>query len=260
MPKTKKNIILFASLIAFSFFFLKIKALKAQNGSYGYAITAEIAEDVEAGDIICSTPEGSRKCNTLYAVGMLGVIVEDPSVVLENSDIENPAQMISSGIASVKVTTTNGNIQEGNFITSSETPGVGQLADRNGFVLGTALEDFSSDNIEEIGTIQVLLNIHPAAGLTGPRSNLLQVLRDGLEVPLLEPIESFRYLLAILIVLIAFSLGLIYFGRVSKTGVEAVGRNPLARRMIYFTVLLHISLTLFIIGSGLGIAYLVLIL
>ena len=100
----------------------------------------------------------------------------------------------------------------------------------------------------------------PAAGLSGPSSNLLTFIREGISVPLFEPLESLRYLLAFLIVIIAFSVGLIYFGRVAKSGVEAVGRNPLARRMIEISVILHVALTIAIILIGLAIAYLILIL
>ena len=109
-------------------------------------------------------------------------------------------------------------------------------------------------------SVQIGAALHPAAGLSGPRGNLLQFLREGLAVPLLEPLDSLRYLLAILIIIIAFTLGLVYFGRVSRAGVEAVGRNPLASRVIQMNVLMNILLTIVIVLVGLGIAYLILIL
>jgi F0F1-type ATP synthase membrane subunit c/vacuolar-type H+-ATPase subunit K len=79
-------------------------------------------------------------------------------------------------------------------------------------------------------------------------------------VPLLEPIESLRYLLAIAMVLIAFTLGMIYFGRSSRAGIEAIGRNPLAKKVIQLTVFMNIILTVVIVLVGLGIAYLILVL
>ena len=61
-------------------------------------------------------------------------------------------------------------------------------------------------------------------------------------------------------VLIAFTLGMIYFGRSSRAGIEAIGRNPLAKRVIQFTVFMNIVLTIVIVIVGLAIAYLILIL
>ena len=84
----------------------------------------------------------------------------------------------------------------------------------------------------EIGTIQVMINIHPATTQAGARGNLIQFIRKGIAVPVFEPLESLRYILAVIIVFISFTLGLIYFGRASRSGIEAIGRNPLARKNI----------------------------
>ena len=61
-------------------------------------------------------------------------------------------------------------------------------------------------------------------------------------------------------VIMGFGLGFIYFGRIAKAGVEAIGRNPLASRTITSGLVLHILLTIVIVGAGLGIGYLILVL
>ena len=106
----------------------------------------------------------------------------------------------------------------------------------------------------------VSLNIHPAVDLSETGGNLIDVLRRALEAPILSPLVSLRYILAALVMIIAFTLGFVYFGRVARAGVEAIGRNPLAGRMIELTVIFHILLTIVIVGAGVGIAYLILIL
>jgi F0F1-type ATP synthase membrane subunit c/vacuolar-type H+-ATPase subunit K len=53
---------------------------------------------------------------------------------------------------------------------------------------------------------------------------------------------------------------MIYFGKASRAGIEAVGRNPLAKRVIQLTVVMNIVLTIVIVLVGLAIAYLILIL
>ncbi|MHA2426595.1 MAG: hypothetical protein ACXADB_00945 [Candidatus Hermodarchaeia archaeon] len=233
----------------------------AQLSSSGIAMSIPIADDDAGdGDIICSYSDGVKRCQDLHDPAMYGVVSDNPAASIVDTDIANSRLVITSGIASVRVSSVNGNIAEGDFVTSSEILGVGQAVSRNGYVLGTAIEDYRSDNPDDIGKIQVMINIHPAAGLSRPSNNLLQFIREGITVPLFEPLESLRYLLAVLMILISFTLGMIYFGRSSRTGIEAVGRNPLARRVIQFTVVMNIVLTIVIVLVGLTIAYLILVL
>jgi F0F1-type ATP synthase membrane subunit c/vacuolar-type H+-ATPase subunit K len=256
----KKHLLYFFAALGF-LFIVGVAPVASQITSSGVAVSVPVNDkEAKDGDIICTYKEGNQRCKVPYDPSIYGVISRNPSAAIKDEELGGAELMITSGIAKVRVSSINGNIKEGEFITSSEIPGVGQLANRNGYVLGTAQEAFESGNPSQVGEIQVVINIHPAAGLSGPRTDLLTVLRQSLEIPLLEPLDSLRYLLAIVIVLIAFTLGLIYFGRVARTGVEAVGRNPLARKMIEFSVVLHLLLTIVIIFVGLAIAYLILIL
>jgi len=254
-----KLFIIIILLFVFEIFYTS--SVKAQLTSSGIAISIPINDDqAQDGDIICTYNEGNARCNQEYDTSLYGVISDNPAASLEDQELENGRLLISSGVASVRVSSSNGNINEGDFITSSVNSGVGQKAVRNGYVLGKALESFQSDNPQAVSRIQVVVNVHPTGGLSGPRGNLLQFIRQGLTVPVFEPVESLRYLLAVAIVVISFTLGMVYFGRASKAGIEAVGRNPLAKRVIQVTVVLNIVLTIVIVLVGLAIAYLILIL
>jgi F0F1-type ATP synthase membrane subunit c/vacuolar-type H+-ATPase subunit K len=191
-----------------------------------------------------------------------GVIDDNPALALEAPGTEGDVTrlVLQDGTALVLVSNINGPILKGNFVATSEIPGVGQRADRNGYVLGSALEDFKPQNEGDTGKILVSINIHPAAGLSGARSDLLQALRQGLSAPVFEPLSALRYILAAMMILVAFSLGFIYFGRVAKTGIEAIGRNPMASKMIQISVVINIVITIIIVLIGLAIAYLILIL
>ena len=226
------------------------------------AISFPIEGEAESGDIICSKPEGFVRCGRPFDPQMFGVISDNPATALEAEGTQGDTTrfVLTNGLVRVKVSGINGAISEGDLITSSEIPGFGQLADRNGYVLGASLDDFVGDGQDDRGEVLVALNIHPAAGLAGPRSDLINVLRQGISAPLFEPLDAFRYVLAALLILISFSLGFIYFGRVAKTGIEAMGRNPMASRMIQLAVLFNIVITIVIVLIGLAIAYLILIL
>lgn len=239
-------------------FLVSPKHIFAQVDSLGVAIPIVIREAVQAGDIVCSEEGGHALCSEEYDPAIYGVIVENPPVSFESPDFTGPL-LVSSGEALVRVKLSNGPIQVGDIVTTSATPGVGQKATLNGFVLGTAMEDYSSSDPEAIGKVLVSINIHPNSSFVGARSNLISNFRQALSAPVVSPLDSLRYLLAFLVALISFALGFVYFGRVVKSGVEAIGRNPLASRTIQITILINIVITIVIVLTGLGLALLILI-
>lgn len=260
-PFSKKILKRAVKVSIFAFFvFASFNLAQAQVTSSGIAIPLPVSEDVEDGDLICTRQGGNFKCSQEFDPAMVGVYSENPSAEIEDEDLVGARSVITSGVAKVRVSSIGGNIAEGDFVTSSSLPGIAQAAVRNGYVLGTALEEYQSDDPQSIGKIAIVVNIHPNASIAGPRTNLINIIREASSIPVFEPLESLRYLLAILIVLIAFTLGLIYFGRASRAGIEAIGRNPLAKRTIQFSILMHVTLSIVIILAGLAIAYLVLIL
>jgi hypothetical protein len=248
-------------LILSALFILKVTPIFAQVTSSSVAVSSPVSDNTaQSGDVICTYKDGNRRCNTEYDSGMYGIISDNPAASITDSDLKNARLIITSGVVAVRVSTVNGAVKAGDFLTSSVKDGVSEKASDNGYVLGVALEDYNESDTSKIGNIQAMVNIHPEAGLTGSRGNLIQFIRKGLTVPVYGPVESLRYLLAIAIVLISFVLGMIYFGRASRAGIEAIGRNPLAKKVIQLTVVLNISLTIVIVLVGLGIAYLILML
>ena len=233
----------------------------ADETSSGVALSVSVPiENVDDGSILCSSALENRLCDSEYDVGMVGVYTANPAVFLENTGMESALPMISMGRVYVRVSSTNGTIKKGDFVTASKIPGAGQLADKSGNILGVALEEYANEDKVGVGKILVSVGIWPAIVATSARGNLVETLKKGLLAPTLTPLASLRYLLSILIALAAFILGFIYFGRVAKSGVEAVGRNPLAGRMIQLNVMLNMLMTVLIMAGGLLLAYLILIL
>jgi len=232
-----------------------------QDRSSGVAISIPITDkDTRDGSIISSSAKGYVLSHVAYDPSIYGVISEDPSLYIQNTNLPGAKPVVSSGKAFVQVSTINGAIRTNDFITSSEIPGVGQKASINGFVVGTALQNYSEVDTNKTG--KILVSLHPRfnSSFIGLRGNLIQILRDAGGIYNLSPLASFRYILAAIIAIISFLLGFIYFGRVTRTGVEALGRNPLAGRMIQLNILFNLLLTIGIMAVGLGIAYLILIL
>lgn len=231
----------------------------AQVGSVGIAVNVPVSGDSPDASLVCSSPTGYVLCDIGYDSDLFGVISDDPAAAFAGDDLTNSRPVVTEGNVVVRVSGASGNIEAGNLVTSSSVPGVAMLADVDGYTLGIALEPFAAVTPDQEGQILVSLNIHASGGLSGPRANLISNLRGGLSIPILSPLVSLRYLLAFVIVVIGFTLGFVYFGRTARTGVEAIGRNPLARRAIQVSVIVNVMLGVTMIIGSLIIAALILI-
>lgn len=224
----------------------------------GSSTTLQITgENPPVGAIISGSENGYSTSKKEYDSGLYGVITNTPAVSLENIPTAGTRQVVYKGPTKVIVSNANGPIEKNDFITSSNTPGIGMKATNNGFVIGTALEGYSGNS-----TGLILVNINPhfnTSFATGVSRNIFDLLGNARASAYLSPLEALRYIIAALVALLGFVIGFIYFGRVAQKGVEAVGRNPLAGRTIEFSVLLNVALTALIIIVGLIIAYLILI-
>lgn len=217
-------------------------------------------KNVQDGDIVSSGKGGYVLSAISYDPLMLGVVSEKPALSLRNIELKDGKPVVSSGRVLVRVATINGPIKKGDFITTSGIPGVGQKADKAGYILGTALQDYTSSDAKKPGKIFVSLNIRSSIPSTAAGSNLLEAIRLGAAANFLTPLASLRYIIAAIMVITSFVLGFTFFGRVARTGVEAIGRNPLAGKTITVSIILNVVLTFGIMIIGVVVGYLVLIL
>ncbi|SRR5258708_191150 len=216
-------------------------------------------QNAQNGEIVCSDAKGYSLCQNEYDSSIYGIINDSPSAAIEIGNLQNSHLVVSRGEVNVRVNSVNGNIKTGDFITTSKTAGVGELAVKTGFVIGTALADYSSNDKTAVGVIKVSINIHPRIDILGTtKENLIDVLRSGLSGLGVSPIAALRYVLASIMVLTSFGVGFIFFGRIAIAGVEAIGRNPLAGIRIQMSVILNIIIMVAVVAAGLGIAYLIL--
>jgi len=168
--------------------------------------------------------------------------------------------ILDSGKAYVLVSGENGGLKSGDFITSSEIAGVAVKALKSGYVLGTAIEDWEPVNPSNTTSLLISVSIKPSVLSTSASSNLIELSKQGLESVFMTPLSALRYIVAGAILIISVSFGLSHFGKLAKSGVEAVGRNPLASRAIQLSVFFNVVLTVGIILMGVAVAYLTLIL
>jgi hypothetical protein len=237
--------------------FLVLKTVLAADSMPPVSITVPLDQG-EEGDIV-SYKEGNYALSSeAYDAEVYGVVTNSSVISLEDANVTQGRLVTYDGEANIKVTTANGAIKRGDPITTSATPGVGQKATSSGQILGVALQDYDSTNTEEVGKVMALVDVRTNYINAGLKSNLIEALRSGYLGAVLNPGTSLRYILAICIIVIAFAIGFFSFGRISTNSVEALGRNPLASRMIRSVVVFNFLLTFIIMSVGLALAYFVL--
>lgn len=227
--------------------------------SYEYAVTVPIVDSKgNPGDIV-SYKDGKYSLTDVFQDSTIyGVVVENPSISFVDRNLEEAKLVTSVGEVLLNVSSKNGSIKEGDYVTSSDIPGVGVKAKEDGQVLGIAMEEFSADKSDEIGQIYVLLDIKTMFFGKGLSGNILDIIRNSLTSPFMTPVQALRYLLAIAIIFASFVIGFSSFGRITGSSVEALGRNPLAGSAIRRVMFFNFILTFVIMAMGLIAAYFIL--
>lgn len=236
-----------------------VGVVMAAEISSGVAQYVKLPASTPDGAVVCSDQNGYKLCNSGYDPSMAGVVTLSPAVSFGSASPDaGTIPVVTTGKAYVRVSGANGPISSGEFVTSSTTAGLGTRALKSGYTLGTAVESFHGTTASDQGKILVNLAVRPAVLSAGASNNLIEMVKQGMESAFMTPLSAMRYVVAGILVIISVGYGLSHFGRLAKSGVEAVGRNPLASRAIQLSVLFNVILTVGIIAVGVIIAYLVL--
>jgi hypothetical protein len=188
---------------------------------------------------------------------MYGALVADPVMVYRTL---STLPVTRQGDAYVNVTTAGGPIVVGDYITSSEIPGKGKKAEGiAGYMFGIALMDFDGKNSTAtaelagqtypVGKIKVSIGIGPASpvvskaagGLLGTLKQLATAIMFNISTSK-QAERIIRYILAVLIAVVIIYVSYRAFGRNVTKGIEAIGRNPLAKGTIQAMITLNIIL------------------
>jgi hypothetical protein len=106
-------------------------------------------ESIQAGDVVRFKQDSNNKLIVERAVGKydreaIGVISTEPGLYLKDwkADKENGRPVALAGRVPVKVTTENGSIKRGDYLTTSSKAGYAMKATEGGLIIGRAMEDF----------------------------------------------------------------------------------------------------------------------
>lgn len=254
-----------SGIILIFVFFLFVQPVYAQFESLRepqvtIASSASIVSSGEVldGSLVVSNENGFEISTKEYQPSIYGVVVFDPAVILNQTDDPESFPIVSSGTVRVRVSGVNGAIKKGDFLTSSKIEGVAMKATRSGFAVGTALEDYESLSSDEEGLILISLRTQNYIAPSNVNQNLRDIFDLSTVAAYQQPIAVFRYVMAGLIVVLSVFLGIFYFGRIAISGVEALGRNPLAGKKIQVGIILSVVLALGVITAGVAVAVFIL--
>ncbi|MFZ1721189.1 MAG: hypothetical protein WAU07_01665 [Microgenomates group bacterium] len=270
MPKVFFSAILrvvriFSAIVVFGATFATLSQVNAQSiDDFGVAHHLTVVSDVELQDgmVVSQRDNHYTVSNEPYDKSMLGVVNLVPTVEVTTSGDATTTPVISAGTVEVRVNGTSGPIEVGNRITTSERSGEAMKANRSGFTLGIAEEAFSPTQPDDVGTIKVKLDIKFTFAEDSPNSEkisarLLDVVSLSAIAALEEPKEILQYVIGGITLLGSVTIGFFSFTRTAQKGIDALGRNPLAKNSISFSIFANIGISFVIIAAGIAGAYFV---
>jgi len=215
--------------------------------------------EIPDGSIISHLEKSYSPSQGVADKGMVGVYDTIPALAFEPELTEELVPIITTGVVEVLVNNSGGPIQIGDTITSSAAPGIGMKASKSGFILGVAQENYDST---EVGQIPVLLDIKFAYGQDAPdsekiTSRLLTILSASNIAAMEDPAVAFRTLVGAFILIMSLAISFVTFARVAQKGIDALGRNPMAGRMIGIGIAMNVGVSILIIVGGIVGAYFV---
>lgn len=232
-----------------------------QEFTPGIAKYYPIEGDVSDGTLISFHEGAYQKSVEEYDSEVIGVIAENPAVSINSRISEKSYPVVDSGSVLVKVSTANGVIETGDKLTTSLIPGVAMKSVTEGPSIGIARESFDPADDKEIGKILVDLQLNYTYSKYNKEYDQEKFLNTN---PLTRLFDYYRtstvlkFITASLVVLISFIFGFITFRKIASKGLEALGRNPLASKIIIFNLTMNTFITIMIVTSGFILAYIIL--
>lgn len=198
-----------------------------------------------------------KSANTDGVEDLLGVVIKNDSAILGVNGAGG-VQVALSGTANTLVSTLNGDIKAGDKITASPISGVGMKAILSTKVVGVAQADFKADDAGatkrdikdksgkttsvSIGQIPVLISpAYYVAGLGDQKTIIPPFIQNLVNAIAGRKVSVVRIIIASIILLFSLSAIFIVLSGAVRSGIIAIGRNPLSQGAVYRS-LLHVML------------------
>lgn len=209
---------------------------------------------------------------------MFGVTVDRNQLALTITDegLENQVFVAVSGTYNVLVSTQNGSIATGDYITLSSVNGVGMKAtteektvfgranaafDGKGLTLGTTtLKDTTgkTNKTVTLGVIPVTINIQRNPNEKSTTVNIPEALKRVGQAIAEKEVNPIRIYISVAITAISLAAAIIVMYAGVRNSVISIGRNPMSKKSIFRALLEVILTSILILVIGLFAVYLLL--
>ena len=138
--------------------FLPVLTIQEVRQGSDIAETYYAASDttLAAGDLVSLDPSiegGVQESTTSYDNALMGIVSTEPGDVLSSGPTAGIPEVIAlAGRVPVMVTNENGNINPGDYLTSSDIPGVAMRATSPGRMVAVAMQGYAPDADPSEGT------------------------------------------------------------------------------------------------------------
>ena len=214
--------------------------------------------NIKDGSVVSNSLKGAILSIVPYDPQVMGVVSRDAAITISTDDSTKAVPVISNGTVYILVSSQQGNIKKGDYLTTSTIPGVAVKAVDSGYVLGSALEDYSASSPKDIGIIAANLDLHYFNTKPTFAGSLTDILKLALLPATTAVSPIFKYIVSALVVLSSLVLAFLTFGRTAAKGVEALGRNPAASKIIHLGIILNVGIVVVIVVAGLSVAFMIL--
>jgi hypothetical protein len=252
----------------------RIDPIFAQTFTQGYGADTVL----QKGMIIQIKESDSKKVEPVKpetADKMHGVVVDANDAPVTLSSEGQKVFVANTGRFEVLVTTQNGKVKAGDYITISALQGLGMKAtDLEPIVIGRALSDFdgeanvistaeisNSDGDKKpvaIGRVSADITVSRNPLLRAEEPNLPELLRRASETIAGKEVNAVRVYVGLVIFIISTIIaGVLLYGGV-RSAVSSIGRNPLSKKSIIRSMLQVILTGIIIFISGIFGVYLIL--
>lgn len=242
-------------------------AVAAAAISQGY----DVSQPLTAGTLVDrQTNNNVTIADMAHGKKLLGVVVSSSNVSVAIGSSSSQTQVVTSGNTDALITDLNGPIRNGDPITTSPIDGVGMKATSYSVIIGFAEGNIKSGSgtpvtvksdsgVPHQATIQSIpVNVdveNYTPGLQGSAQSL-QRFANSLAG---KPVSLVRLTMSgLVLVFAALAVFIVLYAGIHN-GFVAIGRNPLAKRVINTALLKTIVGAIVIVACSLAFAYLILI-
>ena len=209
---------------------------------------------------------------------MFGVVVDPQQLPfrISSENLKNETHVAVNGTYNVLVSTQNGSINPGDYITLSSVNGVGMKAGtEEASVLGRAVAEFNDQSVSrgsveikdvggnkintvKLGSIAITIEIQSNPNEKSTKANVPDVLERVGQAIAEKEVSAIRIYISMAITAICLITALVVLYVGVRSSVISIGRNPMSKRSIFRALLEVILTSALILVIGLFAVYLLL--